>query len=227
MDHKLAEEKEAVDRYLLDEFTPEDRIEFEAHLFDCPICAEQVRRDAVSVDNIKQVLLEEERHVAESRSRSEKPSPMQRWFLWFRPATLIPTFAALGLAAILSYQNFVYIPAMEQPQVLSSTVIPPLARDEGPVITVDRHLPRFNLNFEVDSPRAYPLYTCDFQKDGGETILTVGSGPRQVASFTLDFLLQTKRFPPGRYLMILRPALEPRTEIQRYTFVIQDEGSSK
>ncbi|MGA8027111.1 MAG: zf-HC2 domain-containing protein [Bryobacteraceae bacterium] len=218
MDHKLAELNHAVDRYLLDEFRPEERMEFEEHLFDCPVCADQVRRDAVSIDNLKQVLLEEK----EQRRRARAP---RSWLTWFRPATLIPSFAALAMAVMVGYQNFVYIPHLERPQVLSTAVIAPLARDEGPVVAVDRSLPRFNLSFEVDSPRAYPSYTCEFQKDGGPTMFALNSGPRQVASFTLEFLLPTKGFPPGRYIMILRPASEPQTEIHRYSFTIQDEGS--
>ena len=226
MDHQLAEQKHAVDRYLLDEFTPEERMDFEEHLFDCPVCADQVRQNAVFLDNAKQVMLEEEREDAGNRRELNRP-PARSWFEWFRPSALIPTFAALALAVIVGYQSFVYIPGLEQPQVLSTTVIPPLARDAGPVIAVDRNLPRFNLNFEVDSPHAYPLYRCDFQKEDGSRVISLDSGPRQVASFTLDFLLPVKRFPPGRYIMILRPASELQTEIHRYTFVIQDGGYEK
>ena len=225
MDHELAEREQAVDRYLLDEFTPEERLEFEEHLFDCPICANQIRRDAISVDNLKEVLREGEQQAAESR-RSVKP-PSRGWLEWLRPATLAPAFAALILAVTVGYQNFVSIPALEQPQVLSSFVIPPLARDGGPAITVDRRLPRFNLNFEVDSPHAYPQYECDFQKDSGETVLVLSSGPREVASFTLDFLLPAKRFPAGHYIMILRAASDPQAEIHRYPFAIQDEESGQ
>ncbi len=227
MDHKLAEQKNAIDRYVLNELTQEERTEFEQHLFDCATCANEIRQDAIFVDNVKEVLLQEKRDASRSRQTIEKPASDRTWLSWFRPATLIPTFAALALAAILGYQSFVYIPGLEQPQVLSAKVIAPLARDGGPIITVDRRLPRFNLNFEVDSPQAYPSYQCEFQKEGSGTIFTLDSGPRQVASFTLDFLLPTKRFSPGHYSMILRPASEPQTEIHRYTFVIQDGESEK
>lgn len=226
MDHKLAEQENAVERYLLNEFTPAERMEFEEHLFDCRICAEQARQDAIFADNVKAVMLEEERSASRGRSKLEKGKRIGSWFQWFRPATLVPAFAALAFAAILGYQNLVYIPGLEQPQVLSTTVIAPLARDEGAVVKVDRRLPRFNLNFEVDSPRPYPAYRCDFEREDGARVLSLDSGPRQVASFTLDLLLPTKRFPPGRYVMILRSNSEPQREIQRYTFVIQDGGST-
>ncbi|MBV9156614.1 MAG: zf-HC2 domain-containing protein [Acidobacteriaceae bacterium] len=226
MDHKLAEQKHAVDRYILNELTLEERREFEEHLFDCPACADEVRRDAIFVDNARQVMLEEKLAASRSQPQTKEFGAFHNWLAWFRPAAVMPTFAALAFAAILGYQTFVYIPGLQQPQVLSTKVIAPVARDRGPVIGVDRRFSRFNLNFEVDSPQAYASYQCEFQNESARTILTLDSGPRQVASFTLEFLLPTKRFPPGRYSMILRPATEPQTEIQRYPFVIQDGGTN-
>jgi hypothetical protein len=81
----------------------------------------------------------------------------------------------------------------------------------------------FNLSFDVDSPQAYPSYTCDFQSEGKGSILQVNSGPRKVAAFTLEVLLPARQFPPGRYVMILRPASQPETVLNRFSFAIQDK----
>jgi hypothetical protein len=81
----------------------------------------------------------------------------------------------------------------------------------------------FNLSFDVDSPQAYPSYVCDFQSVGHGTVLRVNSGARQVASFNLDLLLPAREFPPGHYVMILRPAFQSQIEIERYSFVVQDK----
>jgi hypothetical protein len=75
----------------------------------------------------------------------------------------------------------------------------------------------------VDSPQAYPSYTCDFQSEGERSILKVDSGSRKVAAFTLELLLPSKEFPPGRYVMILRPALQPEKVVSRFSFAIQDK----
>ena len=217
MDHKLAEETGTVERYLLNELAPEERLAFEEHLFDCPVCGDLVRSGAISIDNVREVLREE----PSKAMATETGGGLLKWAAWFRPASLIPSFAALALVAIVCYQNFVYIPSLERPEVLTDNVIAPVARSGGQVITVDRSRPLFNMNFAVDSPQVYALYTCDFQLQGKGTVLKMDSGPRQYASFTLDLLLPVKLFPPGHYVMILRPKTEPATEIQRYEFVVQ------
>jgi hypothetical protein len=217
MDHKLAEETGTVERYLLNELAPEERLAFEEHLFDCPICGDLVRSGAISIDNVREVLREE----PDKAIAAQTDGRLSKWAVWFRPASLIPSFAALALVAIVCYQNFVYIPSLQQPEVLTDNVIAPVARGGGQAITVDRSHPLFNLNFAVDSPEVYSLYTCEFQLQGQGTVLKMDSGARQYASFTLNLLLPAKLFPPGHYVMILRPKTEPKTEIQRYEFVIE------
>lgn len=217
MDHKLAERSGTVERYLLNELAPEERLAFEEHLFDCPVCGDLVRSGAISIDNLQEVLREE----PDKAIATETGGKRAKWAAWFRPSSLIPSFAALALAAFVCYQNFVYLPGLQRPEVLTDNVIAAVARDGGPVITVDRSHPLFNVNFAVDSPQVYARYTCDFQLQGKGAILTMDSGPRQYASFTLGLLLPANLFPPGHYVMILRPKAEPAKEIQRYEFMIQ------
>lgn len=217
MDHKLAEKSGTVERYLLNELPPEERLAFEEHLFDCSICGDLVRSGAVSIDNLQEVLREE----PDKAIATETGGRFAKWAAWLRPASLIPSFTALALAAFVCYQNFVYIPGLQRPEVLTDNVIAAVARDGGQVISVDHGRPLFNVNFAVDSPQVYARYTCDFQLQGKGTVLTMDSGPRQYASFTLSLLLPANLFPPGHYVMILRPKGEPATEIQRYEFTIQ------
>jgi len=53
MDHSEAVEQMAAERYLLDELTPDAREAFEAHLFDCPDCALDLRAGAAFVEEAK------------------------------------------------------------------------------------------------------------------------------------------------------------------------------
>ncbi|HEY3940138.1 MAG TPA: zf-HC2 domain-containing protein [Bryobacteraceae bacterium] len=224
MDHKLAEQTEAVDKYLLDELPAAQRLEFEEHLFDCPVCAELVRHNAIVVDNLKQVLLEERPQASERHAAASSRPGRFHWLLnWTRPATLVPTFATVILAAVVGYQNLVSIPALLRPQALQAVPIASAERGSSPFVQIDRRQPMFNLSFDVDSPQAYPSYVCDFQSVGQGTVLRVNSGARQVASFNLDLLLPAREFPPGHYVMILRPAFQSQIEIERYSFVVQDK----
>jgi hypothetical protein len=227
MDHRAADQTNAVERYLLGEFTRDEREDFETHMFDCSICGQRVRESAIAIENVKQVFREEDVKISEA-SRQRTPS----WTAWWRMPALVPTVAALALAAMTIYQNAVYIPALEQPRVLSSAVIAPQSREAAQVIPVDPRAPLFNITFEVDvpppyAPQPYASYTSEFQKEGGASILKVDSGRREVASFYLGLLLPTKDFPPGRYVMILRPDTEPQTEIHRYSFVIENGEQTK
>lgn len=217
MTHRVAEEQNAVERYLLGEFNDHERREFEEHLFDCTVCGEQVRESALAIDNLKEVLRED----TQPRQAEAKQPRSRDWKAWFRLPVLVPSLAALVLAAVVSYQNGVVIPDLERPQVLSNLVLAPQVRDAAPVITTDPNQPRFNLNFLVDAPEAFPSYICDFQNEGGTSIVRLQSGPERVASFTLGIVLPTKDFPPGRYVMVLRPMSSPQMEVQRYSFVIQ------
>jgi hypothetical protein len=213
MTHKLAEQTNIVDKYLTDDLSADERAEFEEHLFDCAACAAQVKQDAIVIENLKQVLLEERPLEA------EKPAG---WKGWFQPFTLVPTFAALGFAALVAYQNLVYIPGLLRPQVLETDVIASAERgNQQPTVTIPPGAPLFNVNFEVDSPQAYASYICELQADGKGAVLSMSSGTRQTASFTLSLLLPSNKFPAGGYTMILRPVSAPQTEIRRYSFVIR------
>jgi hypothetical protein len=220
MEHRVAEEKNAVERYLLDEFTPEERAEFEAHLFDCEICGGQVRQNAIALANVREVWEEERRLSEASRQRSRNHG----WAAWFRVPALAPSVAALALAAMVGYQKWVYIPMLERPQVFSMSTITPQARDaDSKPITTDESRPTFVLTFDVDGPQR-SAYTCEFRGANGAAILKLGCGSWETASFTLGVVLPTKKFPAGRYEMILHPAAEPETEIQRFSFAIERRG---
>jgi anti-sigma factor RsiW len=46
VEHRFAVEGQFIERYLLDELSPEDAADFEAHFFECALCAADVRRGA-------------------------------------------------------------------------------------------------------------------------------------------------------------------------------------
>src|SRR5882724_13439816 len=98
MNHKLAEQTHAVDKYLLNELSATERLEFEEHFLDCPACSDELKQNVIVVDNLKQVLLEDRRKSSEERvAATAEPGRgwFTRWFRWLRPATLVPAFAAL------------------------------------------------------------------------------------------------------------------------------------
>jgi hypothetical protein len=213
MNHELAVQINAVDKYLMNELTGAERHDFEEHLFECPACFGLVERDAFIIDNLKEVLLEP--------APEERRSFSSIFSRWTRPFVFVPSFAALALATFTGYQNLVYIPALSKPSLLQPHVIDSVARGTGTAIRLDRGTPMFNLSFDVDSPQAYASYVCEFQNERKETVLIVDAGKPAAAAFTLNLLLPAKKFPAGQYVAIVSAAAD-HTEVRRLPFLIQN-----
>lgn len=91
MDHSQAADSQAVDRYLLDEMTDGERVEFEDHFFECDICTEELKQGA----------------LMEEAARHYVPSPvfLDRIKGWFRqPLFVAPASVAAALALMVTYQ---------------------------------------------------------------------------------------------------------------------------
>jgi hypothetical protein len=106
MEHEQAVQEMAVERYLLDELTPELREEFEAHLFDCAECSLDLRAEAAFIQEAKLQL-----PTMVSTAGAAKPAREPRdWFAWLRPAFAVPVFAAM--LAVIGFQNLSTIPSL-------------------------------------------------------------------------------------------------------------------
>jgi hypothetical protein len=215
MDHTLANQTNTIDKYLLNELTPEERQSFEAHVFDCPECAAKVRADFEMIEDLKEVLGEPAIRKAESFQSG------RGWREWLRPMTLGPAFAALALACVTGYQNMVTIPAMFQLQDLDeATFVAGPERGAAKIVSVKPGAPFFEVNFDVSS-HVLPSYLCEFQGDGKGTIATQPCGKERGDESNLALLLPSKKFPPGEYTLILRPATDPHGEVTRVSFGVK------
>jgi len=215
MDTTLAHQTNTIDKYLMGDLTHEERLAFEEHMFDCPKCAARVREDFALIANLKQVLREEPARAAKKASG---------WREWFRPLTLAPAFAALALACLAGYQNFVSIPAMLRPQVLDTVPIVAATRGANPqTVDIQPGSALFAVSFEVFSPAANAAYVCEFLAAGQNAVATVDCGKHSTSEFTLNLLLPVGKFPPGGYTMILRQASDKQAEISRYSFAVRNE----
>ena len=56
MDHETATSGRLAERYVAGELTDAEREQFEAHFFDCPACAEEVRCEQEFAANLRAVL---------------------------------------------------------------------------------------------------------------------------------------------------------------------------
>jgi hypothetical protein len=60
LDHQSVVDRNLTERYLLEELDSAETAAFEEHFFECPLCAEDVRRSSRMVANLKAVLREQD-----------------------------------------------------------------------------------------------------------------------------------------------------------------------
>ncbi len=137
MDHETAVQLQAAERYVLDEFSPKERADFEEHFFGCPGCADEVRSATILAANTKVVLKEaaldeenERRAAAEragrrgrDRSGARRPGAstgrdrVQRWMQGGLTAAMALTCQPeqLRAEAINCLQARFSVPALSRP----------------------------------------------------------------------------------------------------------------
>src|SRR5258707_14842799 len=99
MDHETAVQLQAAERYVLDEFSPEERADFEEHFFGCRGCADEVRSATILAANTKVVLRETALDAAGTRKAAvERTRPWNQMRLfWPLAASAALNLALLGV----------------------------------------------------------------------------------------------------------------------------------
>jgi hypothetical protein len=165
MDHEEAVRLKATERYLLSELDPDQRDQFEEHLFDCHECALDVRAAAMFVEQSKSVLLE----ATELAPVRVVGPPQTEWFSWLRPAFAVPALVALLM--VIGYEYLVAVPHLKQ--ALNSPRVMPWAQVTvgtwgagGPVVSA---LPGkgFMLLVRIPPEDGYLRYTADLYNPAG------------------------------------------------------------
>ena len=209
MDHNEAVKQMAVERYLLDELTPEARDAFEQHAFDCSECALDLRVAAAFVSEAKSQLP----GISSPSSASSSPSPVRPpakkrdWSFWWKPAFAMPAFAVL--LGVIAYQNLSTIPSLrktvDEPRIVRPTAIHAgtrgaahvavmADRTQGLVLSIE--LPQISTYasyaFELYDPSSKKIWTSTVTNsnpgsaDDGVVSLTIPGHGLQAGSYTLN-----------------------------------------
>lgn len=214
----------AAERYLLGELSVAERDEFEAHYFDCAVCAADVKSVATLADNAREVFR------AEALSGPDvKPVPRLggSWFGWMRPAY---AFSALAILLVtIGYQNLVTIPQLRSSSVQDAQTLASLSLmtagtrgGQSAEITVARQKP-FGIYLDIPAGAGFISYSCEVRTEAGEQKLKVPVSPAQ-AKDSVQLLVPGGLLSAGNYVVSVRgrkQADEAEEEIARYPFVLK------
>jgi anti-sigma factor RsiW len=230
MDHREAVEQMATERYLLDEFTPEDREAFEEHLFDCPECAFDLRAGTVFVDEAKVQLPQTVVRPFRAGSASTSKARRSFWLFWMRPSFVAPAFAAL--LGVVVFQNAVTFPTLRevatQPRVVPATHLRPATRGASHLtVTADRvHGVALLMDLPVEAgEQAAGSYSIDLRDAQNKQIwaaTTPTSGSASDEGQQLSLSIPSARLSNGTYSLHIA-SLSPQGKslsVEQYIFDI-------
>jgi hypothetical protein len=219
MDHQQAVANEAVERYILDELTPEERLDFERHFFTCPECAEAVEAATVFAANTREIAHSEksEKKVKEIKPQAARP----QWRLWLNP---LPAIAAVVLLGLAGFQNLVVIPALKNtaaewshPRAISSVLIRPLSRGAGDRGSATKWgNGALILKIQLDSKDFAPEYEVGI-KDPSGAVIAAFTANRAVDG-TLEIAWPSSHMEAGEYTILVRPSSFNAAQAKEYPF---------
>ena len=175
MYHGEAVQMMAVERYLLDELTPEERDAFEKHLFDCSDCALDLRAGAAFVTEAKAQLSQMDAQPLAPPAQAAPTTPplkKNRWsFLW-QPVFAVPAFAAM--VAVIAWQNVSTIPSLRraatEPRILHSNPIHAGTRGSGHTTVMADRTGGLALTIALPQSSTYSSYSFVLQDPGGKQV---------------------------------------------------------
>jgi hypothetical protein len=219
MQHQQALDTKASERYLLGEMSEPERFDFEAHYFDCPACADDVRAGDALARGVRAVCAEDS--ALRPDTVVVREAPRRGWFSWL-PGAMLPSAAAVALGCLAAWQAFVVIPSLRwaaTPQALSPMVLRAAARGEEQALTIRRDQALSLLSLDVNSADPGAALTYEVIAPGGATRHKGATQAPPAGSPLIVVLPNAAIREPGAWVLLLR---NPQgAEIARYPFSVQ------
>ncbi len=192
MNHLEAVQQSVVEKYLLDELSPEMRDAFEEHYFDCKACMTDLQATTAFMDAARKELSS---HPAQQPAASTSrdipviishplPRPLHKKQGLIHVILHKPAFIGIALAAsllVIVYQNVLVYPHLESQvaELHSPELLPTLSlagtNNRGgsvPSIAVKAAHP-FLLSVDIPTEDRFASYTCDLHSPSGEILWRV------------------------------------------------------
>jgi hypothetical protein len=211
----------AVEKYLLDEFSLEERDAFEEHFFSCDECAREIKLGAAFITHAKDSL---KATPAAVPAVSPAKKPKRQWFGWLSPAFAVPAMAFM--LGIVAFQNLVQLPALHQSiEAMNAPAVLPNAdlksgssRGEESVVSA-RAGEFFQLTIDIPDTAntAHTAYLVDASGRKLWSLAIPVDAPKDGLALKMPGDL-----PAGDYaLVVMRTGTTEPTEISRYSFVLR------
>lgn len=197
MDHDTAIRIQAAERYVLEEFPPEERSAFEEHFFECPECAEEVRSASIFAANAKAVLRDER---AREQAKLERPAGRRFWWPLAASAALnVALIAGLGL----EWLQFRKAPAGMEPEFYSTVAVTAASRGSQPAAVLPAGARFFGVRFDLMPGEQFESFEYRIL-DAKGTVRSAGSlaAPFSVSS-ELQLAIPVVPLEPGEYTVVL------------------------
>jgi hypothetical protein len=226
MNHQDATQTMVVEKYVLDELTPELRAEFEEHYFECAECAMDLRATTAFLDAAKA-----EFKAASATKRLPVAVPKTRGPWLWGPSIVMPALAACLLFIV--YQNTVVVPRLHQQiaQFNSPEVVPSVSLIGGasrggviPSMTVPAGHP-FLLLMDIPTQDRFSSYTCSLYSPIGKLAWQVHVSAQE-ARDTISITVPAADRMDGKYSLHVQgntSVSNPQTpvDLARYSFILK------
>jgi hypothetical protein len=200
MDHSQAVRLSLVEKYLLDELSPELREEFEEHYFDCQHCAVDLRATAAFLDAAKKQLI-----TPSARTPAAVPARRSLLAWLWSPAFLAPVLAAS--VAVIAYQNLAVSPhfrAQQNPQILPSIALAGGTSRGGEMQSINvRPMQPFNMLVDIPTQDQFSSYTCLLYSPSNSQIWQVNISSQQ-ARDTVVISVPPADWKTGDYTLVVK-----------------------
>jgi hypothetical protein len=219
MDHETAIQLQAAERYVLDEFSPEQRADFEEHFFSCPGCADEVRSATILAANAKAVL----QQAAESntgKAAVERPNPWNRFF-WPLTASAALNLVLLAGFGVARWQPGQHPGGAIEPQFYHSYGVPAASRSTVSSFMLPAGSRFFGARFDLMPGQRFESFEYQILDSAGASRSGRALPSPGGENSELELAVPVASLGPGEYVLVLSGREQGQlTEIARARFSI-------
>lgn len=204
IEHQEAIRSQAAERYVAHELSPAEQQAFEAHFFECPECAQEVRLELTFAANMRAVA----RELRDRKQPSPEPAKTGLWqncvaWLRFHPVAAFSLAANLLLAAGLGYVMVRSAPDANAPRLVAAYFAPGPTHGAADVHMLAPGETIYQVRFLIPGQKS-PAYAFEILDAAGKRESS-GSLPAPAGGEdSLNLQVPVDSLPSGVHVLVVR-----------------------